>query len=603
MKTPTWFLTLFLISSACFGQLTVRNDAYLFVSDTYVYVEDDVNLKETNSTVYLRNDGQLLQGAGTTGNAGSGKLSVYQEGTVHNYAYNFWASPVGNVNIDANGNSAFKSDASILNDVTDLTSSTPAAMIGGYDGTSSPLGIARFWLHGYSPGTLYAEWDYIGDGSDLAPGYGFTMKGTTGSTSQQYDFRGKPNSGTLNTAVLNGNYTLVGNPYPSALDAAAYIHDTNNSSVITGTLFFWEQDMTAMTHYLNQSVGGYAIYTIASDGTMENFVPAVFTTFGPDGYPNSTGSSSMSGKTVKRYLPVGQGFMIEGAADGNAQVKNEHRVYYKESDSNSEFFKTASSTNSEPDGETQSTTSGVVNEFQYDENGLQILPDLPGLKRFRLNVDFNNETTRQLLHNFHPDATDGFDYGLESNNLEPKTRDAYFILGDMPYITQAHSFDINLKIPLVIKLNANMPLRVRLFDVQHFDSQPIYMHDKVTDIYYDLTSLNFEANLETGTYTDRFEITFTNGVTLSTTQFEDSNFTVFQNNTLSQLVIANPESLDIKSVSLVDIAGKQIFKRMDLDTNERHEFSTKNLSEGVYIVTVTLDNNNVLNKKIIVSNK
>ncbi|WP_390886608.1 T9SS type A sorting domain-containing protein [Lacinutrix neustonica] len=49
--------------------------------------------------------------------------------------------------------------------------------------------------------------------------------------------------------------------------------------------------------------------------------------------------------------------------------------------------------------------------------------------------------------------------------------------------------------------------------------------------------------------------------------------------------------------------GKQIFNKIDLDNKARHEFSTKNLSDGVYIVTVTLDNTNVLSKKIIVSNK
>ena len=62
------------------AQLTVRNDAFIFASDIEVYVEDDVNLTEANSTFYLRNEAQLLQGSGNTGNSGVGKLSVYQEG-------------------------------------------------------------------------------------------------------------------------------------------------------------------------------------------------------------------------------------------------------------------------------------------------------------------------------------------------------------------------------------------------------------------------------------------------------------------------------------------------------------------------------------------
>lgn len=596
MKKYLQLLTLLLFSSLSTAQLTVRNDAYIFVDDTQVFVEDDISLKETNSTFYLRNDAQLLQGSGTTGNSGVGSLSVYQEGTVHNYAYNHWASPVGNVNTDVNGNNTFISSASILNDATGLITSTPATMTGSYDGTASPLAIAQYWLWGYSPGTAYSDWDYIGDGTALDPGYGFSMKGSVGSTNQQYDFRGKPNSGTINTAVLNGNFTLVGNPYPSALDAVAYIHDTNNSTAITGTLFFWEHDLSVSSHNLTQYVGGYATYTIDATGTLESFVPAPFGTLGDDGFPVGGTSPSTSGKTVKRYIPIGQGFMIEGAVNGNAQVRNSHRAYYKETDANSEFFKSSASNSNR-------NTPDSVTQLQYNESGFQIIPDLPGLKRFRLKVDFNDEITRQLLHNFHPDATDGFDYGLESNNSNPNTRDAYFILEDMPYITQAHEFNIDLKIPLVIKLDANTPLRVRLFDVQNFSSQPIYLHDKITDIYYNLTNQNYEANLKTGTYTDRFEITFKNGTELITTEFEDNDFSIFQNNTLSQLVIANPDALNITSIALVDIAGKQIFNKFNLANNERHEFSTKNLSDGVYVVTVTLKSNETLNKKIIVSNK
>ncbi|WP_290700649.1 T9SS type A sorting domain-containing protein [Lacinutrix sp.] len=604
---------LYFLSSFCYAQLTVKNDTYVFVDGAGftsatvtpdvapLFVTDDVRIEDT-SNIFLRNDAQLLQGTGTTGNSGTGTLSVYQEGTVHNYAYNYWASPVGNINTDTNGNSPFKANASIFNDATGLITSNPAIMLpqGSNNGTSSPLAIASYWLWAFSPGTQYSEWDYIGDGADLAAGYGFSMKGTSGSANnQQYDFKGKPNSGTMNTAVLNGNYTLVGNPYPSALDAAAYIHDTNNASIITGTLFFWEHDLSVASHVLTQYVGGYATYTIMADGSMESFVPAPFATLGSDGFPVGGSSPSTSGKEVRRYIPIGQGFMIEGAADGNAQVKNSHRVYYKENDAASEFFKNTN-TNSNFDGEVNNSSNGLV----YDADGFQILPDLEGIKRFRLKVDFNNEITRQLLHNFHPSATNGFDYGLESNNLEPNTRDAYFILGDMPYITQAHNFDIDLKIPLVISIDADIPVKVRLFDVQNFNDQSIYLHDKITDVYHDITVLDFNINLATGTYTNRFEITFTNNdSTLSVDEFEASGFTVFQNNTISKLVVSNPKSLAIKSVALIDVTGKQVFKKTDLNNNTRYEFSTKNLSAGVYIASITLDNNNTTSKKVVISNK
>ena len=72
----------------------------IYATDDYIYVEDDVDLTEPASKLYLRNDAQLLQGPVITGNSGIGELSVQQNGTVHEFAYNYWCSPVGNIDAD-----------------------------------------------------------------------------------------------------------------------------------------------------------------------------------------------------------------------------------------------------------------------------------------------------------------------------------------------------------------------------------------------------------------------------------------------------------------------------------------------------------------------
>ena len=611
MKTYSSTLILLLICTYSFAQLSVKNNSFMYVKGTYVYVEDDIKLEAggtgDDARMYLRDEGQLLQGDGPTGNSGLGKLSVYQEGTVNNYAYNYWASPVGEISADNNTNRNFvATGGAILNDVASLTTNTPALIGNSYDGASVPsLTISKHWLYAFNPGVAYSEWDFLGAGSSLEPGYGFTMKGSTGSTSQRYDFAGKPNTGDINVDVLAEQFTLVGNPYPSAIDARAFIHDTDNSSDMSGTLLFWEQDPTVNSHNLTSYIGGYASFTISSDGLIESYTPTMFQTLSIDGFP-ATGAPTLpnvGSKTISRYLPIGQGFMIEGAigTTGTVTFKNEHRSFQKESLGFSEFFRT-SDTSADSTNEDSTNT---LNEIQYNNEGLQILPPSDEVRRFRLNVDFNNAVTRQLLHNFTPSATDGFDFGLESNNSSPNDRDAYFIdATDMAYVTQAHAYDIDLTIPLVVKIDADMPLRVRIYDVQNFNDESIYLHDKTTNIYYDLTVLDFNTNLATGTYTDRFEITFTESTeTLSTDEFLDSGFTVFQNNTISQLVLANPESLTVKSVSLIDISGKQIFKKTNLSNTTRHEFSTRNLSDGVYVATITLENNNTISKKIIIANK
>jgi hypothetical protein len=577
-------LLLILISNLSFSQLSVRNSAYIFINDEVVFVEDDINLNEASSTIYLRNEAQVVQGTGTTGNSGVGELSVYQEANVGEHEYNYWCSPIGSKTSNSVNNPF---GISFLNDVTGLITSTPATFVstGSYNGTSSPLNIEPYWIWKFIASDNYAEWIHVQGNTTINPGEGFTMKGTIGSgDAQRYDFRGKPNNGTMAVSVLTNQYTLVGNPYPSAMDAAAYIHDTQNAATITGTLYYWEQDPTTNSHFINEYNGGYATYTINAAGTVETFVPAVFNTYDGEGSINvaNTGTGS---KTAQRYIPIGQGFMVEGAADDVVRAKNSHRFFIRETNANSEFFKGTNTKKSK----TESPFSQIPEDY----------------KRFRLNIDFNNTYTRQLVQTFHDSATEGFDYGLESKISESDiiSSDAYWVVDGNSHIAEALAYNENSTIPLTIKLAQDQPVGVRIADIQYFDdATPIYLHDKQTDIYANLREQNFEINLDTGEYSDRFEITFTKTV-LSTSDDTFEGLKIFQNNKASQLKLINENNLEITSLFIYDITGKEVLNTRIKSTKRKHKVSTKPLSAGVYVVKVELANQGLFSKKIVVDNK
>ncbi|MDN3664133.1 T9SS type A sorting domain-containing protein [Algibacter miyuki] len=583
-------LLVWLVSSQlATAQLSVRNNAAIFIKDEIVFVEDDINLEETASTIYLRDEAQIIQGTGTTGNSGEGELSVYQDGNVDAYEYNFWCSPTGNHD-DTLVNNPF--GVTLLNDINTVINSTPADVTPqpNRNGSATDLKIDPYWIWKYIGETDYTGWVHVGNATTIEPGQGFTMKGTQGSGSNQnYDFRGKPNNGHIEVSVTNGAYSLVGNPYPSAMDAHAYIWDTNNKTSITGTLYYWEQNPNVNSHNLNAYDGGYTTYLITEDGTTETITSATFTTFNNDGSEN--GSTGTTAKLIKpgRHIPIGQGFMVQGASgipsNSTVNAENSHRIYEKENMTTSVFFKSANSKNTEP----------VVNSIFTTVNS--------EYKRFRLNVDFNNTYTRQLVETFNNNATEGFDRGLESRLHERDilSADAYFPIGDLSYLAEALVYDEDLKIPLTIEVNNDMPVRIRIADVQNFDTDlPIFIHDKTTNLYVNLKSQSFNVNLDAGKYTDRFEVTF-KAATLSTELLDVNTINAFQNNKTSTLTLTNPSLLNIKSILVYDVTGKQVLTDKPSSTKLSHSISTKQLSTGVYILNAVLDNNIVFNKKIMIT--
>ena len=243
-------LLVLLLTQNAGAQLYVSN-GYVYVADKYVYVKQDVNIQNTGN-IYLRNESQFLQAkTGSSANSGPGKLSVFQEGSVNNFAYNYWCSPVGN-SVTASGNESF--GITMLNQPTSATASTAAIPLpnSSLNGIANPLSISQGWIFKFLSSALYSQWVGVGSASTIAPGEGFTMKGTSGTDAsytdagvtnnpgnkQRYDFRGRPNDGDVTINVGAGKRTLTGNPYPSARAFASVSINLLSASSVAFTRAF-----------------------------------------------------------------------------------------------------------------------------------------------------------------------------------------------------------------------------------------------------------------------------------------------------------------------------------------------------------------------------
>jgi hypothetical protein len=651
MKTALFICGFVFSLNSVFGQLYVK-DNYVFNQGSMVYVKDYVELNTAASNIYLRNEGQLLQGSTVTNgvNRGVGSLSVFQEGTATNFGYNYWCSPVGVATAGA-GNNAFQLDQIVKRPIGNITSQTPA-FTGSYNGTStnSLLTISNRWIYSFTAQNNYSNWVNSGQSGAIISGLGFTMKGVSGDDTligigeatvnnpanvgpynplndyQRYDFRGKANDGTINIQVagISGQYpnsTLTGNPYASAINLNLFLLENSGytinylngvvtnpsfplpaSGIINGNAYFWEHEKPATSHLLVQYIGGYGTYVpnnvnANSPGTYNN---ASWNTYNLDGSLNLAGGATGTERYKRMFCPIGQGFMIQGTANGNAQMKNIYRAFVKESAANnSEFNKNlnlVSTANNE-------NWNDIPNVAGVDYTQFSKLP----IPQIKIHTIFNNQFTKEITMAFNPNTTDGFDTAMDAISYETSfVNDAYFSMSNNPdaFIISTLPFAIDKRIPFTFKAGNQATFKVFVGDVINFsETQNVYLHDRSTGLYHDIKNNFYEVTLSQGIYTNRFEITFKDSNALGVANPLKENVTLVQNNTSQILTVLNPNLVEIKTVLLFDITGKLVLNKSKLGSKKSYEFTTASLPEAVYLVKIQAVDGQVTSQKIIVSSR
>ena len=599
------FVLLSCIIESSFAQLYVR-DNYVYVADKYLYVQQDVNIQNTGN-LYLRNESQLLQAkTGGSANSGAGKLSVFQEGTVNNFAYNYWCSPVGN-SITAVGNESF--GITMLNQPSSAIASTPATMLSmsTNNGVANPLGISQGWIFKYLSSSLYSQWFGVYSASTLNPGEGFTMKGTAGTdatftdagvtnnpgSKQRYDFRGRPNDGDITINLATGMRTLTGNPYPSAIDLRAFLLGATNS---TGTAYFWEQDKTVNSHFIAAYQGGYGTYSPGA-GPMGTYVPAVFYAYNPAG--TQLGSVSLGSNYERRFCPIGQGFMLEGAVTGTVTMRNSYRVYQKEGAANFSQFERNGNSNHKITSKEDTFLPKIPSVSGFDYTTVSTKP----APQIRINTLMNNIAIRQSVLVFQNGATDGVDFGADAKSPDKTAEmDAYFVIDNLEYVIDVVEFNINKRIPIGFKNAVPATFKLTVSEILNFDeAEHVYLHDKIADVYYEITNAEHEILMPAGLNNTQYELTFVDGL-LSNPSFTAENLQVLQNNDLKAFTVLNPGLQSIKSIQLYDIAGKLILNNSGVGAMDKYQYPTSSYSDAIYIVKITTADNQVFNKKITIYN-
>ena len=554
------------------GELTVDGDNADASAGNGLTVSHYLKL---DGKIDLEGQSQLVQEAGSDLDpTSSGTLEKDQQGTADVHTYNYWSSPVGESNATTNNNSFTVTDVMFdgTNPITFLNS--------GYDGSSgSPISIADYWIWKFAnqPDDDYSAWQHVRRNGTILAGEGFTMKGPGSGTitdQQNYVFLGKPNNGDINLTLNAGNDYLVGNPYPSAIDANQFITDNGPNitgaganPLISGTLYFWEH-WGGGNHNLQDYQGGYATYNF-SGGVG---APSLGTN-DPD-----VGTGGTPTKLPARYIPVSQGFFVVGESTGNINFNNGQRIYRKEAPGTSVFVRNDGSQVAYADAQ-----------------------DIDNRMKFRIGFNSVNTIHRQLLLTIDETTTTGYDWAFDAKIYDNQMDDLYWIIDNEKYTIQgSNEAEPESVYPLGIK-TSDAGLNTITIDKLEFvpDTIDIYIHDIENGTYHNLREGDFTFFLPAGEHLNRFELTFSQGDSLGVEENELNTIDVYYNIETESIVFFNPNFKDVKSIELYNVIGQKITSIENISELDYSEYKVKNLSTGTYIIKIdTLSG--LISKKVLV---
>ncbi|WP_168191367.1 MULTISPECIES: LamG-like jellyroll fold domain-containing protein [Antarcticibacterium] len=418
-----------------------------------------------NGIINLNGESQLLQPEGSiVDDASMGILYRDQQGTANSFNYNYWSSPVspGTKNAAYQVKLVMKDGTNFNSDGTpkDIEFEDSYAFADG--GLSNPRKISNYWINTFNGNADdYGSWNFRhGSEKDIQVGEGYTMKGTSGgvglAAAQNYTFAGIPNNGTIRLVSSPERNYLIGNPYPSALDAREFIKDNIKSikdstgttvgrgdyDLFDGNLYFWDHFGEKNSHYLEDYVGGYASLNL---------------TGGVGGISNDNRIDSTDQKSNRKpgyYIPVGQSFFINSANKGNGnysiisgviQFKNSQRGYEKEG-TESIFLR--------PEVHTKRPKNENIEKIRIS---------------YRSPLGYN----RQILVGATPAASNDFDLGYDAPIFDYQEEDMYWLQGNNWLVIQGVGhFNEDQVLPLGVVLKEEGKFTIQIDSLENFAELP-----------------------------------------------------------------------------------------------------------------------------------
>jgi uncharacterized delta-60 repeat protein len=387
-------------------------------------------------------------------------------------------------------------------------------------------------------------------------GKGYIIRGPQSFSNEsratyEASFKGVPNNGEKTIGLgPASSFNLIGNPYPSAINADVFLKE--NASVLRGTVYLWSHS-TPITNNIYTS-DDYAVYNL----------------LGGVGTSTSKNATIISRPTGK--IASGQSFFVQaGSATGMVIFSDKMRVVGQ----NNNFFKSNS-------------TKKTKEEVAIDKH------------RLWLNMYNSDGAFKQMLVGYMEGATDGYDSFLDGTTFNAnKYLDFYSICEGKNLVIQAKALPFNDRDEVVLGYKATMEGSYSI-EVDEVDgilsNQEIYIFDKLSNTEHNLKQSCYNFSTEKGIFNDRFVLRFTNK-TLQTATYTLPMQAVAVYAKNKQLKVNS--SLDnIEKIIVYDLSGKMLYQKNKLNS-PRFTIANLQAAHQMIIVNVFLQKGQMLSHKVI----
>ena len=485
-----------------------------------------------NGTITVENNASIVQtNVGVNTNVGAGTYQIKRTGKNLATGYNIWSSPITSANLVSVFNGSNPCDMYVFQAPSQSWS---------YD---YPAGFST--TCGGNVVTFQAVNVIAGGDGTMDVGRGYFAPGNAVSTKT---FSGTINNGTVTTPISttalgnnpnwnNDDWNLVGNPYPSAINAAAFwAENAITNARITDGIYYWDD---------SDPIGGA---NAIADYAYWNMAGGV--------------NSGNSDKTPNGHIASGQGFWVAANANTNLVFNNSMR-----SNQNNQFFKT--------------------NQVAQNHNAW-------------FSLTSPSQIENNILVGFNPEATDTIDQIYDAHKLEAHQHLRFSsVINNQEFVIQSQSmmqFDETRIIPLVLFTDEYGMHTISEYQRENLSGNyKIFLHDKFQGTMHDLSQGDFVVELQPNiAYEARFELVIryelnaisgsgTKGTTTAIADATKSDYLVFQNN--SELIITNQNGKP-GVIQVFDMSGKLLLQskigNADLTLN-----SWSKLTAGSYVITIS----------------